>query len=256
MNNLSEFLTDGPNGGVTNASTSDWVIPTSYGNDMAQHNGFAVDRSATSSAPFWTTNGAFSANDGVAGVEDAWSTTLQTAVTGGTSTPTIMIKLKPTVGETLTVDPGTASSETATVTSTSTASSGVYTVGVTWTGADPSFSHAVGAVVQDLSVGKGLAAFETVPNWTIDDAYEGSQFGGWLFVVVSSAAINPGLTQNQGIDDMFYSPLATGGTALICTAPYTTEAGEFGFDTALPDNGSSGEQNGTCGHLAFTNATS
>jgi len=251
-NNLSSFLVNGPGGSFTNASTADWVEPTSIGNDSAQHNGVAVNRSGQSGEVFFATNGGFSSGDGIAGVQDAWWTTLQAAATPGT---TMQIALKPSVGETLSINPGGGDAESVTVASTTAASSGVYTVTLQSPGLLN--SHAKGETVEDLSVGPALAASLTGATWSADDAYEGTQFGGWLFVFVNSAEINgSAFTDNQGLADMFYSPLATGGTAVICQSPFTTEAATFGFDTHLPDNGISGEQNGTCGDVEFSGATS
>jgi hypothetical protein len=252
INNLSSFLADGPGGSLSGASTDDWIIPASIGSLYGQHAGLALNRSGQSGNVFFSTGGGYGTGNGIGGVTDAWSTKLQGSASAGSTS--ISVALKPSVGESLTIDPGVAgTAETVTVQSVGAISGSTYPVTLTTGLAN---THSSGAAVQDLSVGEGLAADLTGSTWTIDNAYEGSQLGSWLFVYVNSASITAGFTKNQGIDDLFFSPLATSGTAAICSAPYSTEAGQFGFDTALPDNGTSGEQSGSCGHVAFTGATS
>ena len=257
-NNLSSFLSTAT--GLS--STSDWVIPTSMGNDVAQHNGVALNRSAATGFVFFNTNGAFTSGNGIAGVADAWNASSTTSVTAGTAGTTISINLKPAVGATLTLAPTFGGSPNETVTVTSVTGTDPYTVGITGAGVG---GGTVNSYTAPFSVSQTISLSGNFPSsgaWSANDTYYGSFFGRWLFVVVPSASITSGLTLDQGMADLFYTPLATTSTgnpshiAAICQTSSQTTITSFGFDPALPDNGTASEQNGTCGTVAFSNASS
>jgi hypothetical protein len=256
-NNLSSFLSTAT--GLS--ATADWIIPTSMGNDIAQHNGVALNRSAATGFVFFATNGAFTTGNGIAGPTDAWSTSSTTAVTAGTAGTTISIGLKPVVGATLTLAPTFGGSPNENVTVSSVTGTDPYTVGITGGGVGGGTVNSYVAGF-NVSMAISLTANFTGSTWTANDVYYGSNFGRWLFVVVPSASITSGLTLDQGMADLFYTPLATTSAtnpshiAAICQSSTQTTIGNFGFDPALPDNGTAGEQNGTCGTVAFSNASS
>jgi len=146
----------------------------------------------------------------------------------------------PQVGATLTLDYGTTSQENVTVTSV-TGSSSPYTVGVSATTKAHNSASAVNFGEPYLNDGTAL--------WAPLDAYAGSIFGRYIFVLVpSSEIVSSGA--NHAVEDLFYSPAASGGTAAICSGQAQTQDLEFGFDPALPNNGT--EQNGAiCGNVLY-----
>jgi hypothetical protein len=236
-NNLNAFLAASPGPGAAAANT-DWIIPTSVGNDSAQHNKLALNRSSN----FWNANGTDVSGDGVAPVADAFSTKLNSAISAGATS--ISIGLQAPVGSTLTIGPDSPNpAENVTVTSVT--GTNPYTVGISAT----TSAHAVNAPVSIAFtfpyLGDGTA------TWSPNTSYFASNFGRWLFVVVSSTKI-AGRGIDQALADLFYSPNATGGTAALCQASAKTTVGQFGFDASLPDNGSAHQQGGTCGTVAFT----
>jgi hypothetical protein len=255
-NNLSSFLS----AAAGLSGTSDWVIPTSFGNDIGQHNGVALNRSAATGFVFFTTNGAFTSGNGLAGVADAWNASSTTTVTANTPT-TISINLKPAIGATLTFAQTFGGSPNETVTVTNVTGTDPYTVSFTGGGTGGGTVNSYTApfsVSQTISLSGNFSG----ATWTANDTYYGSFFGRWLFVVVPSLSITSGPTLDQGLADLFYTPLATTSTgnpshiAAICQTSAQTTVSSFGFDPALPDNGTTSEQNGTCGTVAFSNASS
>jgi hypothetical protein len=253
-NNLSSFLSNT----ATLDAAADWVIPTSFGNDIGQHNGAALNRSYT----FFNNVGAgggFIGNNGLAGVADAWNANLQAAISSGATS--IQIKLKPAVAASLTLtDQNTHLTEAVTVTSVGAPVSGVYTVGITATTNAYTISPLPTVVTLTNGINLGANFPTNGSNWTPNATYDGSQLGRWVFVAVASSDITA-LTVNQSVADMFYTPLAKNdagnpATALVCQGAAQTLATTFGFDTSLPDNGISGEQGGSCGNVAFSGATS
>jgi hypothetical protein len=239
QNNLDAFLSASPGPGAALANT-DWVEPVSVGNVTGQHNGVALDRSNN----FWNTNGTDIVGNGIAAPSDAFNTTVENAGGIGAGATSITIGLQAPVGSTLTLDAGNPSLKE-NVTVSAVTGTDPYTVTVSPT----TFAHASGASVTIQFAhpynGDGTA------TWSPNTAYFASNFGRWLFVVVPSAEIT-GRGEVQGLADLFYSPSATGGTAAVCTAAAKTTVSLFGFDPSLPDNGSSHQQGGTCGTVAFT----
>jgi hypothetical protein len=238
-NNLNSFLS---NPSVVAGAADDWVVPTSVGNDIGQHNGAALNRSDQ----FFATNGALTTGDAIAGVADAFSTTVQAAAGAGSSTLTI--GLDPTSGTVLTVDVG-GSQENVTTVGTPTGAD-PYVVTLT---APTSFAHAVGAAVVAQGVNNpGIAVpYTGTSTWTDSLLYYSSNYGRWLFVVTPSAKIS-GRGEDHGLADLFYSPSATnepGGIAAICQASAKATMSTFGFDPNLPNDGT--YQNGTCGLQAY-----
>jgi hypothetical protein len=237
QNNLDNFLSTA----AALSTTSDWVVPLSVGSLIAQHNGFSLDRSNN----FWNTNGTDISGQGIAAVSDAGNTTLQGAVSSGATS--LVIGLQAPAGTQLILNPGGGDQETVTVASVT----GTNPYTVTLTGGTAN-AHASGETVQMVFPGNLPYTGDGTATWAPLDPYYAGQLGRWLFVVVPSKSIGSAGSRGvvQAIADLFYSPLATGGTAAICSSASQTLMNDFGFDSHLLDDGT--YHGGTCGVVAYT----